>query len=324
MARGLPTAVTLAAKDETLAAALVQALGSSTFRPYHTTDVRGVEIGGAAKNVLAIAAGIAVGRKLGASAQAALTTRGFSELLRLGRACGARSETMAGLSGLGDLILTCSSPQSRNFALGMALGRGEQPARDKLAEGEFTAPVLIELAASQSIDMPVSNAVAAILSGAIDDRRSDRKSADAPVQGGGMTMAYWLVKSEPSSWSWDQQVAKGAKGEAWTGVRNFTARQNLVKMKKGDLAFFYHSNEGKDIVGIAEIIKEAYPDPSDKTGKFVCVDIKADKPLKTPVTMAAIKADKRLADMALVKYSRLSVQPVTAEEWKIVCKMGGM
>ena len=95
-------------------------------------------------------------------------------------------------------------------------------------------------------------------------------------------------------------------------------------MKKGDKAFFYHSNEGKEIVGIAEIIKEAYPDPSDKTGKFVCVDIKADKPLKTPVTMAAIKADKKLADMALVKYSRLSVQPVTAEEWKMVCKMGGL
>ena len=105
---------------------------------------------------------------------------------------------------------------------------------------------------------------------------------------------------------------------------NFTARQNLVKMKKGDRAFFYHSNEGKEIVGIAEIIKEAYPDPTDKTGKFVCVDIKADKPLKTPVTMAAIKADKRLADMALVKYSRLSVQPVTPDEWKIVCKMGGL
>ena len=93
-------------------------------------------------------------------------------------------------------------------------------------------------------------------------------------------MKYWLVKSEPSVWSWDQQVAKGAKGEAWTGVRNFTARQNLVAMKKGDKAFFYHSNEGKEIVGIAEIVKEAYPDPSDKTGKFVCVDIKADKPLE--------------------------------------------
>jgi glycerol-3-phosphate dehydrogenase (NAD(P)+) len=175
VARGLPTAVTLAASDEKLAAALVQALGSSTFRPYHTTDIRGVEIGGAAKNVLAIAAGIVEGRKLGASALAALTTRGFSELARLGRACGARSETLAGLSGLGDLVLSCSSLQSRNFALGIALGRGEQPNRDKLAEGEFTAPVLIELAASQNVDMPVSNAVAAILSG--------RVTIDAAIEG---------------------------------------------------------------------------------------------------------------------------------------------
>jgi glycerol-3-phosphate dehydrogenase (NAD(P)+) len=167
VARGLPTAVTLAAQDETLASALVQALGSATFRPYHTTDLRGVEIGGAAKNVLAIAAGIAIGRKLGASAQAALTTRGFAELVRLGHACGARGETMAGLSGLGDLILTCSSPQSRNLALGIALGRGEPRPREKLAEGEFTAPVLVELAASQDVDTPVSNAVAAILSGAV-------------------------------------------------------------------------------------------------------------------------------------------------------------
>jgi glycerol-3-phosphate dehydrogenase (NAD(P)+) len=175
VARGMPTAVTLAAKDEALASALVQALGSSTFRPYHTTDVRGVEIGGAAKNVLAIAAGIAVGRKLGASAQAALTTRGFTELVRLGRACGARGETLSGLSGLGDLILTCSSPQSRNFALGIALGRGEPPAQGKLAEGAFTAPVLIELAASQNVDMPVSKAVAAILSGKI--------TIDAAIEG---------------------------------------------------------------------------------------------------------------------------------------------
>jgi glycerol-3-phosphate dehydrogenase (NAD(P)+) len=166
VARGLPTAVTLATKEESLASALVQALGSATFRPYHTSDVRGVEIGGAAKNVLAIAAGIVVGRQLGASAQAALTTRGFSELVRLGRACGARGETMSGLSGLGDLILTCSSLQSRNFSLGVALGRGEQPVREKLAEGEFTAPALIELAASKNVDMPVSKAVAAILSGA--------------------------------------------------------------------------------------------------------------------------------------------------------------
>ena len=175
VARGLPTAVTLAAKDEKLASALVQALGSSTFRPYHTSDIRGVEIGGAAKNVLAIAAGIVEGRKLGASALAALTTRGFSELARLGRACGARSETLVGLSGLGDLVLSCSSLQSRNFALGIALGRGEAPNRDKLAEGEFTAPVLIELAASQNVDMPVSNAVAAILSGKV--------TIDAAIEG---------------------------------------------------------------------------------------------------------------------------------------------
>ncbi len=175
VARGLPTAVTLAAKDERLASELVQALGSATFRPYHTTDVRGVEIGGAAKNVLAIAAGIVVGRQLGASALAALTTRGFTELARLGRACGARSETLAGLSGLGDLILSCASPQSRNFAFGIALGRGEQPNHSKLAEGEFTAPVLIELAASQNVDMPVSNAVAAILSGKI--------TIDAAIEG---------------------------------------------------------------------------------------------------------------------------------------------
>ena len=175
VARGLPTAVTLAAKDERLASDLVQALGSSTFRPYHSTDVRGVEIGGAAKNVLAIAAGIVEGRQLGASALAALTTRGFSELARLGRACGARGETLVGLSGLGDLILSCSSLQSRNFAFGIALGRGEPPNRDKLAEGEFTAPVLIELAASQNVDMPVSSAVAAILSGKV--------TIDAAIEG---------------------------------------------------------------------------------------------------------------------------------------------
>lgn len=137
-------------------------------------------------------------------------------------------------------------------------------------------------------------------------------------------MAYWLVKSEPSVWSWDQQVDKGAKGEAWTGVRNHTAKLNLMKMKKGEQAFYYHSNEGKEIVGIAEIIREAYPDPSDASGKFVCVDLKAVKPLKTPVSLAAIKTEPQLAEMALLKQSRLSVQPVTAAEWKLICKLGGV
>jgi glycerol-3-phosphate dehydrogenase (NAD(P)+) len=166
VARGLPTAVTIAAADATIAAALAQALNSGTFRPYHATDVRGVEIGGAAKNVLAIAAGIVTGRELGASASAALTTRGFAELMRFGRAYGARPETLMGLSGLGDLILTCSTPQSRNFSFGVAVGKGEpvgSAAHGKLAEGAFTAPVLLEMARAKRIEMPISAAVAALL-----------------------------------------------------------------------------------------------------------------------------------------------------------------
>jgi glycerol-3-phosphate dehydrogenase (NAD(P)+) len=169
-ARGLPTAVTLAAKDLGLAERLTQALGSGTFRPYHSTDVRGVEIGGAAKNVLAIAAGIATGRGLGASAVAALTTRGFAELFRFGRSFGARPETLTGLSGLGDLVLTCSSPQSRNFSLGVALGKGENPGQAShgtLAEGAFTAPALVELAKSKDVDMPIAAAIAAVLDGSL-------------------------------------------------------------------------------------------------------------------------------------------------------------
>ena len=171
--RGLPAAVTLAAGDEAVAAALARALGSATLRPYHSTDVRGVEIGGAAKNVLAIAAGIVAGRKLGASADAALVTRGFAELFRFGRAFGARPETLTGLSGLGDVILTCSSAQSRNFSYGMAVGRGD-PAQAVLAEGIFTAPVLLEMAKEKGVDMPIASAVADILAG--------RVSVDAAVE----------------------------------------------------------------------------------------------------------------------------------------------
>jgi glycerol-3-phosphate dehydrogenase (NAD(P)+) len=169
VARGLPTAVTLAAADGALAAALAEAIGSATFRPYHSTDVRGVEIGGAAKNVLAIASGIVTGRGLGASASAALVTRGFAELVRFGRAFGARPETLTGLSGLGDLVLTCSSPQSRNFSLGVALGKGLAPAeaqqQSKLAEGAFTAAALVEMARARDIEMPISSAVDAVLDG---------------------------------------------------------------------------------------------------------------------------------------------------------------
>jgi glycerol-3-phosphate dehydrogenase (NAD(P)+) len=169
VARGLPTAVTIAAADAKIARALAHALNSGTFRPYHATDVRGVEIGGAAKNVLAVASGIVAGRGLGASASAALTTRGFAELMRFGKAYGARPETLMGLSGLGDLILTCSTPQSRNFSFGVALGRGEPPdmaSHGKLAEGAFTAPVLLEMARTNNVDMPISEAVAAVLADA--------------------------------------------------------------------------------------------------------------------------------------------------------------
>ncbi len=171
VARGRPTAVTLAARDEGIAKALALALGSATFRPYHSADIRGVEIGGAAKNVLAIAAGIVVGRKLGASSAAALTTRGFAELMRFGKAFGAQSETLTGLSGLGDLILTCSNPQSRNFSLGFALGNGQTPDEARrsgeLVEGAFTAAVLVGMARARSVEMPIASAVAAVLDGTL-------------------------------------------------------------------------------------------------------------------------------------------------------------
>jgi predicted RNA-binding protein with PUA-like domain len=138
-------------------------------------------------------------------------------------------------------------------------------------------------------------------------------------------MAYWLLKTEPEEFSWDDQVKKGAKGEVWSGVRNFTARRHLKEMKKGDLAFFYHTGDEKAVVGIAEVAKESYPDPTAAKGEpWVVVDIKAVEPFAKPVTLATIKAEKSLKDMALVKYARLSVQPVTAAEWKAVCKMGGV
>lgn len=168
VARGLPTAVTVAAGDGKVALDLAHALNAGTFRPYHSTDVRGVELGGATKNVLAIAAGIVTGKGLGASALAALTTRGFAELVRFGKAYGAKTETLMGLSGLGDLVLTCGTPQSRNFSCGVALGKGEKPdtaAHGKLAEGVFTAPVLLEMAREKNVEMPIAGAVAAVLSG---------------------------------------------------------------------------------------------------------------------------------------------------------------
>jgi predicted RNA-binding protein with PUA-like domain len=137
-------------------------------------------------------------------------------------------------------------------------------------------------------------------------------------------MAHWLVKSEPSSWSWDDQVAAGAKGTSWNGVRNHQAKANLMAMKRGDQAFFYHSNEGKAVVGIVEVTKEYYPDPTDDTAKFGMVDVKAVRPLPRPVALDAVKAEPKLKAMSLVGNSRLSVQPVTDDEWALVCRMGGL
>ena len=137
-------------------------------------------------------------------------------------------------------------------------------------------------------------------------------------------MAHWLFKSEPSAWSFDAQVAAGDKGTGWNGVRNHSAKLNMMAMKVGDEGFFYHSNEGKQIVGIVEVIKPYYPDPSDASGKFGMVDVKAVAALPRPVTLEAVKAEPRLAKMALVANSRLSVQPVADEEWRIVCAMGGL
>ena len=137
-------------------------------------------------------------------------------------------------------------------------------------------------------------------------------------------MAYWLVKSEPDSWSWDDQVKAGKKGTSWNGVRNHVAKRNLKAMQLGEQVFFYHSNEGKEIVGIVEVIKLYYPDPSDASGRFGMVDFRAVKPLPQPVTLVAVKAEPRLKEMMLVANSRLSVQPVLPEEWALVGAMGGL
>ena len=137
-------------------------------------------------------------------------------------------------------------------------------------------------------------------------------------------MAYWLFKSEPNTWSWDDQVAKGDAGEEWDGVRNYQARNNMRAMKVGERGFFYHSLTEKAVVGIVEVIAEAHPDSTTDDLRWECVDIKAVRPLATPVTLEMCKAEPRLADMVLVNNSRLSVQPVTAEEWRVICEMGGV
>ena len=137
-------------------------------------------------------------------------------------------------------------------------------------------------------------------------------------------MAYWLFKTEPETFSWDMQKKRGAKGEPWSGVRNFAAAKHMKAMKNGDLGFFYHTGGEKQIVGIVEVIAEYKPDPTDETGRFGLVDVKAVKDVPKPVTLAQVKADPKLKAMVLVREARLSVQPVTEAEWKHICKLGGV
>jgi predicted RNA-binding protein with PUA-like domain len=152
-------------------------------------------------------------------------------------------------------------------------------------------------------------------------KKPSRAGAAKPKRAG---PACWLLKSEPDAFSWDMLKAKGKAGEPWTGVRNFLARNNMKAMKVGDLGFFYHSNIGKEIVGVAKVIALAHPDPTDGTGKWECVDVVAVADMPKPVTLAEVKATPTLAKMSLVTSMRLSVQPVTPDEWRIVCKMGGL
>ena len=137
-------------------------------------------------------------------------------------------------------------------------------------------------------------------------------------------MEYWLMKSEPSTWSWEQQVEVGSKGEGWDGVRNYQASNNMKRMKKGDLCFFYHSVKERDIIGIVKVKKEYHPDPTDKSERFGMVTVVAVKPLKNRVNLDQIKDDKRLGHLALVKQSRLSVMPIDTKSWKIICNLGGI
>lgn len=136
-------------------------------------------------------------------------------------------------------------------------------------------------------------------------------------------MRYWLFKSEPNTFGWDDLVAKGDAGEEWDGVRNHLAKKQMKEMRVGDLGFFYHSVDEKRVVGVCEVVAEAHPDSTDPSGRWECVDVRAVGPFPSPVTLADAKAEPRLSEMILVNNSRLSVQPVTAEEWALVCKMGG-
>ena len=335
VARDLPTAVTVACANEEVGAALCGALGNRHFRIYQSADVVGAQIGGAVKNVLAIACGIVEGRGMGDNARAALITRGMAEIVRLGVAKGAAPATLMGLCGLGDLTLTCNARQSRNFSTGIALGRGEAlaavlgaPPLDRRGRllgrlgGPRWPPVWGSRCRSRRRSTASSTAAPTSMprSGRCSPVRSSPRHPSAVHKE--TAMAYWLVKSEPSAWSWEDHVRVGV--EPWNGVRNFQAARNMKAMRLGDRAFFYHSVDEKRIVGILDVVGLYRKDPTDETGRFGLVDFKAVKPVPNPVTLAALKAEPRLQHLKLVRQSRLSVVPIDDEAWRLICEMGGV
>ena len=286
IARGLPTALTPRLRGPRVGRRCRQGLSTRRLRLYLTDDVTGAELGGALKNVVAIACGMVEGAGLGASARAALMTRGFAEMTRLAVAMGARPETLSGLSGLGDLSLTCNSGQSRNFALGRALGAGAARPGGTV-EGVATARAACQLGARagrRAADRRRGRRRA----GRRDHARRRHGGAARPAAARGVrgkaSMNRWLFKSEAETWSWDDQVARGAAGQEWDGVRNFQARNNMKAMKRGDPGFFYHSGDVKAVVGVVEVIAEAHRDSTSDEPRWECVDIKAVAPFPQPVS----------------------------------------
>ena len=282
VATGLPTAVTIAARAE-IATRLAHTLGRAAFRPYVSEDLVGVALGGAAKNVYAIACGMVEGAGLGESARAATMSRGFAELMRLGGALGARSETLMGLSGLGDLVLTATSMSSRNFALGHALGQGT-PLAAAVGRGQAARRRCGDRARARRARASARPSSFRSPKPSPTCSRA-RSMSKAPSTGYcrarcGRSERAWPIgcsrpKRRPSPGT--TQKKRGDKGEPWSGVRNFQAAGNMKKMKKGDLGFFYHTGDEKRIVGIVEVIGEYRKDPTDETGRFGLVDVKAVK-----------------------------------------------
>ncbi len=321
IAAGLPTALTIAAEDADRAAALQHALSTGNLRFYRSTDVVGVELGGALKNIVAIAAGVAIGAGLGESARASVITRGYAELRRFAESMGCssrhavrafrvwRSRSDLHVREIPQLRIRVGHRRRTAPCSGRHRRRRGDGARGD-GSGEIPRNRHAFDANGRGAGIRTTNG------------RRGRRAALVATPERGMNMRYWLFKSEASTWSWDQQVAKGEAGEQWDGVRNYQARNNMREMKLGDRGLFYHSQDEKAVVGIVEVCAEAHPDSTTEDPRWECVDIKAVKPMPKPVTLAMCKAEPRLSEMVLVNNSRLSVQPVSEDEWKVVCELG--